>query len=390
MARKRKKSKRTLKRNHPDFAKNKQPGSATDEILRKIYYDPTNPASFSGVQKLYREAKHHNIKYKAVQNWLNSQKTHSLYKQPNTKFKRDYVAVVGIDEIWDADLADMSALSKYNNKTTFLLVVIDIFSRRANAIPLKSKRGIEISNALKQLTENAQPKILRTDNGTEFKNIHVRNLLKDLNVKSVFMYSDTKANYVERFILTLKRRLYKYMHFNDTFRYVDVLSDVIKSYNNTYHRSLGGTPNSVTSDTEDQSRLEQHLIKFSKYKHPKIQDYRFNVGDNVRLAHARKTFDKAYFKKWTDELFKVTKRYKRHGIAVYNLVDWNDEEIIGSFYTDQLQLVKITPDTAYKIESIVKRRTVKGQKQVYVKWSDWDDSFNSWISAASLEQYKQT
>lgn len=355
--------------------------------MRNIYYDPKSPSSFSGSDKLHKIAKKHNISLKDTQQWLKLQKTHNLYVQPRNKFRRTHVIVDGFNEMWDVDLADMSALSKYNNGITFLLLTIDIFSRQALALPVKNKRGFTIADNLKTMFTKNKPLTLRSDAGTEFRNKHVQELLKELEIKQIIMYSDTKANYIERFILTLKRRLYKYMRFNKTFKYVDVLQDIITSYNNTFHSSLNCSPISVNKANENLVRLDQHLIKFTKYKPLKLKGYKYELGDSVRISHARKAFDKSYFQRWTQEIFNVSKRYKRSGISVYDLVDWNGEDISGSFYTEQLQKANPKVDTVYEIEKILKRRTLNKQKQLYIKWDGWSSKFNSWIPATNLEEY---
>ena len=84
------------------------------------------------------------------------------------------------------------------------------------------------------------------DQGTEFKNKHFQNLLKDEGINGYEAINDNKAAIVERFNRTFKNKMYRYFTAANTFRYVNVLQNLVKSYNNTYHRSIGMKPINVT------------------------------------------------------------------------------------------------------------------------------------------------
>ena len=84
-----------------------------------------------------------------------------LHRPVKRKFKRRQVLVSGIDEIWAADLADMSALSEDNENYKFLLLVIDTFSKYGWIIPLKDKKGETVAKAFKIIfKEGRRPKKL--------------------------------------------------------------------------------------------------------------------------------------------------------------------------------------------------------------------------------------
>ena len=86
--------------------------------------------------------------------------------------------VSGIDKIWAADLADMTALSKDNEGVNFLLLVIDIFSKYGYLVPLKNKKGETVANALKTIFKERKPEKLWTDKGKEFYNKDVKKLIE--------------------------------------------------------------------------------------------------------------------------------------------------------------------------------------------------------------------
>ena len=102
--------------------------------LKTIYYE----------DRLYREVKRdgrYNIKRKDLKNWLTSQETYGLHRQARRSFKRPRVMVSGIGKQADADLMDMTQLSKYNDGVRFVLLHIDDFSRFIRTVTLKSKTG---------------------------------------------------------------------------------------------------------------------------------------------------------------------------------------------------------------------------------------------------------
>ena len=104
--------------------------------------------------------------------------------------------------------------------------------------------------------------------------------------------------------------------------------------------------------------------------------YKFEVDDKVRLLNTRSIFTKSYEKKWTIEIFSITKQIPRSP-PVYKLKDLNGEEIGGVFYEPELQLSAIPEE--YIIEKIISTKTVKGHKLYFVKWLGYPDTFNSWI-----------
>ena len=87
------------------------------------------------------------------------------------------------------------------------------------------------------------------------KNKHFQKLLKDEGINGYEAINDTKAAIVERFNRTLQNKMYRYFTAANTFRYVDVLQDLVKSYNNTYHRSIGMKPVNVTESNSKQVRM---------------------------------------------------------------------------------------------------------------------------------------
>ena len=111
-----------------------------------------------------------------------------LHKPIIRKFKKRKVYSAFKDNIWDADLAAMQLLSKYNKGIRFLLCVIDIFSKYASVVPLNDKKGISIVKAFQSILKqsNRNPNKIWVDKGSEFYNAYFKKWLRD---NDIVMYS---------------------------------------------------------------------------------------------------------------------------------------------------------------------------------------------------------
>ena len=89
--------------------------------------------------------------------------------------------------------------------------------------------------------------------------------------------------------------------------------------------------------------------------------------------------DREYSQKWTGELFKIDTRFRREGVPVYTILDWDGERVDGTFYEPELQPVTINPTTEYRVEKILKRRVRNKRKEVLVRWLHWPKKYDSWI-----------
>ena len=204
-----------------------------------------------------------------------------LHKPIIKKFNKRKVYSSFKDNIWGVDLADMQLLSKFNKGFRFLLCVIDIFSKYAWVIPLKDKKGISIVNAFKQTLKesNSKPNKIWVDKGSEFYNSSFKKLLKDNDIKMYSTNNEGKSVIAERFIRTLKNKIYKYMTSISKNVYIDKLDDIVKKYNNTYHTSIKMKPVDVKNNTH---------IGFKNNVNDK--NPKFKVGDHVRISKYKNIF----------------------------------------------------------------------------------------------------
>lgn len=149
-------------------------------LLHKIYYDPSNPASFSSIKKLYNAARLlGDFSLQEIKNWLKSQSAYTLHKQRRVNFIRNSVIAENVDEQYQADIVDMQQFSKSNKGYKYILTVIDILSKYAFALPLKSKGSHDVKNAFKEIFKYRKPLKIQTDKGKEFLNKEVQNLFNN-------------------------------------------------------------------------------------------------------------------------------------------------------------------------------------------------------------------
>lgn len=365
-----------------------------EKYLEKIYFDPRHPASFKGATKVLQSVREngvYNLTLQQVKKWLQNQDSYSLHKPLRRKFRRSQVIVTGLNDQYEADLADMQKLSKENDGIRFLLIVIDVFSRYLWVETLAFKKEQNVKSAFESIFQRGlKPRRLRTDRGKEFTGKTMQLFFKDNNIEHWTAHNDEmKANFAERVIRTLKKSLWGYMRKFKTRRYVDILQDVVHSYNNTTHRSIGMKPAEVKrGDIESSVWWHQYKPKVSYEKSQKNlrQNFLFKLGDHVRISHMAKTFERGHDEKWTVEIFKVKERFRARGLRKYHLDDLMGERIKGSFYEPELQSVNYNNTDTFFIEKIVKKRGVGKKKEIFVKWEGWPEKFNSWIPADTVKE----
>ena len=303
--------------------------------LSNAYYNPKAAGSYSGARRLKRRFKG-TFSGDEVTEWLRSQETYTLHKTPRRRFVRRKTIVAGMHEQWQCDLIDLSRLKKHNRGKTFVLTSIDVFSKVADAIPLKNKTSSEIIRGFKLLFKHAKelPRSLHSDKGSEFLNGPVQSFLKKRGIHHfVTENDDIKAAVVERFNRTLKARLWRYFTRHKTLHYLKALPLLVSSYNRSYHRSIGMAPVDVTFKNQEK-------VWHKLYTKDKVQKQKagLKVGDRVRLSYTRRSFKKGYLPAWTKEIFAVNSVLQTTPVT-YKLVDSTGEALLGSFYGEELQRV---------------------------------------------------
>ena len=348
-----------------------------ERAVERIFYGHLQqPGSLAGSAKVLKRYVPPNVTQKVVRRFLPGQDAYTMHRPTRHRFERRRTYSKGIDDLFQADICDMTNVTSHNNSYRYMLTCIDVFSKFSWVVPLRTKSGREVTEAFEsRILSNRKCRMLQTDKGTEFLNNACQSMLARNNIHFYTSENDDiKAAVVERFNRTLKERIYRYFTRSNTRRYLDVIDDIVHSYNNTYHRSIGMAPSQVDADNEDDVRKRLYPPK------PKKFVWKLNVGDTVRISVRRRVFRKAYVGNWSEELFTVSARHATQPVT-YAVIDTTEEPIKGRFYEQELQkLTKPTDDHYYAIEKILKtrRRNTDGRREYYVRWRGYPKSFDSW------------
>ena len=153
----------------------------------------------------------------------------------------------------------MQAFSKFNQGIKYLLAVIDVFSKYGWLIPLKDKTGKSVASALKTIFEERKPEKIWVDKCKEFYNKDFKDLIELYSTEN-----EEKSSVVERWIRTMKEKMWKYFSANSTNVYLNQLSDLVKEYNNTRHSSIKMTPVKASKKKPNLRFGEIFILNISK------------------------------------------------------------------------------------------------------------------------------
>ena len=219
---------------------------------------------------------------------------------------------------------------------------------------MKNKTGKECTKGMLNILKQANPKLLQTDNGTEFYNNQFQDLMKKYKIKHYSSYSVIKCSIGERVIRTLKNNIYKHFTATGTWNWYNTISKIINNYNHTKHRTIKCTPYEARMNT---SKIKSNVQIYNKIFHkPKLK-----INDKVRISKYKHIFSKGYTPNWTTEIFTISKVLHTNPIT-YQLKDESDNIILGGFYEQEIKLTDF-PNT-FLIERIIK----KVKDKMLVKW----------------------
>ncbi|MEW8548439.1 MAG: chromo domain-containing protein, partial [Candidatus Thiodiazotropha sp.] len=148
-------------------------------------------------------------------------------------------------------------------------------------------------------------------------------------------------------------------------------------------------PKDVTKKNEADLWAFMYLKKSKKARHKRQTPFKFKVDDLVRISYLKHPFRRSYQQQYTGEVFKIAKRLRIQGIPIYKLKDWNNELITGNFYSAELNAVSMDSENLFAIEKVLKKRKLGGKTELFVKWLDYPNSMNSWISQDSVESLQK-
>jgi len=319
------------------------------EQLRKLYYDPT--IGLTSANKFFDKIKHLGFSQKQVREFIREQATFQINKEPT---KKDYIPILAprVNAQWQLDLADFTKLKRHNAGMGWILVAVDVYSRKAWAEALKDKTEPSVVNGFKEITlqaidedtkieaklneekQSSLPESITTDKGSEFVNNRMKQLLVTNKIKQYVADPGDKHRtaIAERFIQTLRKLIKRYQTANQTQNWYDGLQELVKNYNNATHSTLDATPNEVYYGFKPPG----NLIKDDKVER-KTQT--FKIGDRVRILNSSTIFTKqSSAQKYSRAIYKIV-GIEQNSYKVANITDKDEKPLVKSYRPYQLQLI---------------------------------------------------
>ena len=231
----------------------------TPKDIQNLYTSPEIPGALTAIPTFFKSLRdHYRDDPGALKGWnsarvveaIKSLPAYSLFKQPHRPRRKTRYAVVmtsGPGMQWQADLIEFpTSFARGNRGFHFMLVCIDVFTKRAFTQAVKTKHGKPVAEAFQLLfKESGPPRKVQTDSGKEFYNTHVTDLFRKHHITLFTTQNTEKAQIVERLNKTIKERLERIRQLNRDDNWIDHYKAVTSSYNNTINTAHGFTPNNV-------------------------------------------------------------------------------------------------------------------------------------------------
>ena len=357
----------------------------TDGEILKNFVTPGHRTAFSGVDRV---SKYYGISKQRARQVLESSHTYSLFKQTFRPKQFNPYYLYRRRELVQTDLIDVRALSEHNSGVKYILVLIDCFTKKLWAKTMLTKRADEMSVKLREWLENdirgRRVKTLSHDQGLEYCNRQVRQLLDEFGVKQQVAAGTSKAAIAERMNKTLQSLIYQYLSETQQFRYVDVLPKLVHTYNTRAHRTLDGmTPNKADLPRNELLVRGIHMQRYAKITR---RQPRLALGDVVRIKLSTSKLSPAarsYAEKFKGEYFVIQRINRRLSIPMYYLKSLNDQTFLEQpFYFEELSPIR---SDEYRIERVLNWRGRGANRQALVRWLDFPHPNNdAWIPAKNI------
>lgn len=363
------------------------------KVLDRLYNDPVSPAAFAGVDRLWKEAKKEledRIRRRDVKEYLENHRTYTLMRPRRVHFPRTKTVPAGFMTDVQVDLADFQALSRHNKGNRYLLVGIDVLSKRVFGIPIKSKKADDMINGFRQLFLQMpmKPHRIFSDKGTEFKSKQISELFKEEEIdKHESTHSVVKAALAERAIRNIKNRMYRFFAQHQKLNWIDTIQQILNGINNSPSRVLDGLcPNDVNFKNAQEIWEKNYGKEMRQSLFPKEKSNDKSIlpkGQTVRMSRGKSQFEKGYIPNYGDEILEVD-AVKTHMRPIrYKLRDEKGEPFKSFFYREELAPVRKGAETTFRIEKVFrKKKRTDGTFDILVKFID--DPDRQWIHESQL------
>jgi len=347
------------------------------KILNKEFYENLN---FFGRDKLFNLLRN---KYgdespsrRQVADFLKNQEVNQLYAPSKGTAKTFKSSMTTPNKILAMDLVNMEKFQVRGYK--YLFNAIDMSTRFNYSVALKNKTDAEVLNGFKKIYNQAKPKAIRSDNGSEFINKKFTDYLEKNGIKQILAEAGKPQSngMIERANATIKELIQKSLEINPKFDWAKNLDKIIENINNSNHRITGFTPNEIQTafKNDDNVILDSARDKELKIKKGNISKEVYEKGDLVRLHQPS---DKTR-QVWSNEIYEIERVYKPK--KPYSVYEYKVEGLKDRFKEEEL--LKIVGDPQNKIQKVQKfvisklvKPVIKDNKEYYeVQWKGYRDT----------------
>ena len=295
-----------------------------DDLIKQKYQEYGYPSPYKHFKIMKKD--NPEIKLNNIIEVVEGEKPYQLHKKTKNKVSAHMVAFRE-NQIWLADLLDMSNYSKDNHGFKWILLVIDVFTRKAYAQSMKSKESANVLSAFKKIVEeNGKPEKLITDNGSEFINREFQKYLSDNNV----FHETNEPQYhptlglIDRLCRTIKEKIFKYFTDKNETNWLDHLQNIMTAYNQSPHEAL----EDLTPQEASEEKYKAFIQDLNKEKNV-ISNHYFKEGQIVRKKLIKPTFAKGYKQIWGTNVHELREVQGVNGILDDGqVVKLNDLQVI--------------------------------------------------------------
>jgi hypothetical protein len=245
-------------------------------------------------------------KRKQVEEFVANQKVTQLHKRP-VAGKSTPITAPSFGFSYQMDLLDVSSLSRSNSGMHWLVLMIDIFTRKIAIAPVPNKKPISVLVGIKDCMKQMgrEPSIIQSDKGSEWKE-SVAKFFKEntILVKQAEVGDHNSLGVVDSASRLVKNWIHKHITFHQNERFIDDLPRFVKAYNNTKHSVLDGlSPNQAVKFPTEVRRshfLRVTSVGESKPRRKRVKKMKkFAIGDHVRVLRSKTAFQRGYEVKYS-------------------------------------------------------------------------------------------
>ena len=221
----------------------------------------------------------------------------------------------GLDSLWQVDLIDLHKKNNSRSVYGFVLVKLDIFSRKVDAEVVTNKSASKVAQAFDKICRRngRWSDTLQTDEGKEFLNKILQRYCESKRIRHFFVNSEKKAAVVERFNREFQKLFYRMKAEYPKRKIKELVEIVVSNHNNSRHGHHGFKPVSIGLKLAGKMSKLQHVdrVQRAKKNAAEIRPFAFSVGDTVRTVVTKTPFDKSYRGTFTKEVFEIRHRFRR-------------------------------------------------------------------------------